>query len=237
MFKVRLHHFVVTALAVFVLPTVLHAVPVLPGSETSLQTIINQRIVDHTIDVNADQVASDAYWTAQRDPAAALIIEIAGYRDGNTFGIYNQENPNQRLEVFSGPDSAPLGPRSIIIPTQWTTFGFYLANSSQNFIWYSDSSLNAGGGLDHMVAYQGRDGASFKLDPSNPGSAIAFDSNDYILAWEDLNLGDRDYNDMVVLVQNVRPAAVPEGGATAALFGISLIGIGLLSLRHRRLGH
>jgi hypothetical protein len=237
MLKVRFHHVALILLTGLASLSTSQAVSVLPGSETSLQTIINQRVVNHSIDVNADQVASDAYWMAAQDPAAALIIEIAGYRHGNAFGIYNRANPNQRLQVFSGPDSAPLGPRSIAVPTEWASFGFYLANTAQNFIWYSDSALNAGGQLDHMVAYQGRDGASFRLNPSNPGSAIAFDSNDYLLAWEDLNLGDRDYNDMVVLVQNVSPAPVPEGGATAALLGLSLLGLGLLSQRYRQPQH
>jgi Domain of unknown function (DUF4114)/PEP-CTERM motif len=47
----------------------------------------------------------------------------------------------------------------------------------------------------------------------------------YVLAWEDLvNLGDRDYNDLVVEISGIQPTAVPE---PASIF---LLGSGLLGL-------
>lgn len=53
--------------------------------------------------------------------------------------------------------------------------------------------------------------------------------NEYIFAWEDLpiNGADGDYNDMIVLVESIRP--VPEPAT------LSFLGIGLLSLFSRGL--
>lgn len=188
-----------------------YATPILPGPETPLQTIINSSVSGITIDVNANQVVSDAYWTAGTSPAAYMLIEIAGYAGQNTFGIYQQGSPANKQEIFAGSVSGPSGPVSIVVPTTWSSFGFYMSNPNVGFTWYSDDSLNAGGALDHFAFFQGTAGAML--------SGKTFDANDYIIAIEDLNLGDKDYNDMVVLVQNVN--AVPEGGATLALLGLA----------------
>jgi hypothetical protein len=50
---------------------------------------------------------------------------------------------------------------------------------------------------------------------------VLWDGNSYVLGWEDLNLGDWDYNDMVVTVSNVRP--VPDASGTLALLGVALL--------------
>lgn len=211
--------------------------PILPGLETPLQQIINDRVFNHTaINVNSNQVANDAYWQVSTPSTlnSYLLIEIAGYAGSNAFGIYNQLNPIQRLEVFSGGDSAPNTELSVAVPTGWSSFGFYLSNTPQNFTWFSDSSLNAGGQLDHFVAFQGQAGSWLNAGTTTQ-KWVAFDADDYVIAIEDLNLGDQDYNDMVVLVQNVRaapsppPETVPDAGATILLLGASMGGV--LALR------
>ena len=183
-----------------------------------MQSILNARVVGTSIDVNANQVANDSYWTAELNPAAYLVIEVAGYAPNNAFGLYQAGTPSNKLQVFSGADSGMSGKVNIAVPLSWTAFGFYLENTTAGFTWYSDAALN--GGLDHFVAFQGAAGATL--------SNATFDANDYVLAIEDLNLGDQDYNDMVVLVQNVN--SVPDGGMTVGLLGLGLC----LMLFHRR---
>jgi hypothetical protein len=119
--------------------------------------------------------------------------------------------------------------------------GLYLTNSTQNFTWYSDSSLNAGGQLDHFVAFQGKQNAWINAGTTTR-KWVSFDADDYVIAMEDLNLGDQDYNDMVVLVQNVKtvssapppPQQVPDGGTTLLLLGASLCGMVALRCRLAR---
>jgi len=190
------------------------ATPILPGDETSLQSILDARVSGTTIDVNANQLVSDSYWTAETNPAAYLVIEIAGYAADNAFGLYEGGTPSNKLQVFAGADSGMSGKVTVVVPLSWAAFGFYMENAVTGFTWYSDAALNAGG-LDHFVAFQGAEGATL--------SGATFDSNDYVIAIEDLSLGDQDYNDMVVLVQNVNP--VPDGGMTVALVGIALLGM------------
>ena len=192
-----------------------YATTVLPGWETPLQTILDSRVTGTSIDVNSSQVADDSYWTANLNPAAYLVIEIAGYAATNAFGLYEIGDPSNKLQVFDGAATGMSGQVNIVVPATWKAFGYYMENSVIGFTWYSDASLNANGGKDHFVAFQGATGATL-------GNAT-FDSNDYVLAIEDTNLGDQDYNDMVVLVQNVKP--VPEGGATLALLGFGLVAI------------
>jgi hypothetical protein len=158
-----------------------------------------------------------------------MVIEIAGYAPNNAFGIYQQGNMANKLEIFAGSAAAGASTGLINMPLGWTSFGFYLSNTTANFTWYSDASLNAGGGLDHFVTYQGIAGQTMTA------SGITFGANDYLIGVEDLNLGDYDYNDMVVKV-HLTPVptqhSVPDGGATFALMGVGLCTV--VALRRRK---
>ncbi len=91
--------------------------------------------------------------------------------------------------------------------------------------WYSDTSLN-GDDADHMYAYEGV-GDTIQIGGFAPGP---WTSNEYILAWEDLDaeFADFDYDDMVVLVESVSPVPVPA----AVLLGF--LGLGAAGLKLRR---
>ena len=190
--------------------------------------------------------------------AASIIIELAGYASQNSFGIYALGNDANRISVFSGTDSAGTT-KSITIDAGGNVsindvvkgnigasgvFGFYFT-TPQNRTYYSDTALNqvrnpgdtysngygqtgadaAGQAVDHLVAFQGKDGGTVRVNGDK-----SWDANDYILAWEDLyGGGDRDYQDMVVLVHNISP--VPDGGSTLVLLGGAILGVGILKRR------
>jgi hypothetical protein len=188
----------------------------------SLQGIINARgntLVNIASDADQldDGIGGDAWWTAGSGISSALVIEVAGYAPDNRFGIYNVANPGQKIQVFGG---SATGGASAVTISPFETFGFYLTNSVAGFTWYSDTSLNPGG-LDHMVAYQGK-GETLNLgnNAGSPTGSILWGTNTYVLGWEDLSLGDNDYNDMVVAVSNVQPVSVPDGVSTLALVGL-----------------
>jgi hypothetical protein len=202
------------------------ATPVnLSGGEQNLQQIV----AGTSIDIVNGQLANDSYFSAN-SLSSAMIIEIAGHAPHNAFGIYEQGNTANKLEVFAGSAAAGALSGLINLPLGWTAFGFYLTNSSANFTWYSDAALNAGGGFDHFVTYKGIAGETMTA------SGITFGSNDYLIGIEDLNLGDYDYNDMVVKV-HLTPSvdthnSVPDTGTTALLMGLGLGA--LVALRRRK---
>lgn len=218
-------------------------------NEADLQKILN----DITVDGNSDVVVTehyledtlDDYWaiSASGGSTATIIIELAGYAAGNIFGVYDAQNPNTLVPLFSGSASAGSqvwlsikidGSVHVVDPNTLAggdtgidfaanNFGFYLTttNTNPDLTYYSDTALNFDG-FDHMAAFEGT-GQSVQL----PGLvAGVWGSNEYVLAWEDLAGGDKnqdsDYNDFVVMVESVNP--VPEPGSLAA-FGFGIMGL------------
>lgn len=218
----------------------------------ALQDVLDNITVggSSSINVATDQLAPDENWniTGSGGSFSQLIIELAGFAGINKFGVYDSSNFSNRVEIFSGAadagDTATLQLIDLggglfqvlaiytdianpLTPTINTgifgseTFGFYLDSTgggAAGGLWYSDTSLNVDG-VDHMAAYRGT-GDTIDLPSSPPDIWTA---NEYVLAWEDLaDGGDRDYVDMVLMIESVRP--VPEPGILA-LLGLGLLGM------------
>ncbi len=220
----------------------------LTGGEQNLQQILDGITIggDSSVDVVNDQAAPDELWSlgATGGAFSQIVIEIAGNAPLNIFGVYDAINPTRRVEMFSG--AAGAGARSTLAITNdgsvWSgdmfggtfhdsgidfagnAFGFYL--QTPDGLWFSQAALNSDQ-ADHMLAFAG------KYDWVQLPSSWAgmWDSNEFVLAWEDLARPgwDYDYNDFVVMVESVH--AVPEPGSIA-LFGLGLAALGW-TLRRR----
>ncbi len=125
-------------------------------------------------------------------------------------------------------------------------FGYYLDSTAgvttdqsgrvigHGGVWYSDTNLNADN-MDHMYAYQGTNTDTVQIPrptPLPPWGAGLWTDNEYVLAWEDLDGSqglwcDKDYTDMVVMVESVY---VPVPGAV--LLGI--LGLGVVGVKLRK---
>lgn len=223
-----------------------------PGTagESSLQAVMNGLFGSGAPVATSDCVAegNDAVWKTMGVGAATLIVEIAGYANLNTFGIYDLANTGNLLQVYAGAndpfdrrtitftqdggvyDVTIARPNGSVVQTgtfSSTLFGFYLGTpqySGQTY--YSNTLLNPDG-VDHLYAYQGN-GAIFRNNSSVPSylRGDTFSEQMYLLAWEDLyGGGDGDYQDMVLLTDFIVPVPVPPA---LLLLGSALAGLGLL---------
>lgn len=224
-----------------------------PGAEATLQSTFNTLLgANPPYPVGAPNVVTacvndgaDAAWrTTGSVGAATIVLELAGNRNSNTFGVYDLADPDRRITVFEGNDGVAAdatirlrqegdGTWTVSVwelnntgdTASWThlrgldtgAFGFYLGTQS-NGTFFSNTGLNWDG-RDHLFAYQGN-GATFL---SGPLQGSIFRPDDFILAWEDLaGGGDRDYQDFVAIVQDITPVPLPTA--------VWLLGSGLIAL-------
>jgi hypothetical protein len=194
---------------------------------------------DSSVDVTADYLADtcDSYWsiTGAGGSLATMIIELASFAENNLFGVYSD---GQYVELFSGAEEA--GDQALLsikedgsvfvnfadsgVDFSGNNFGFYLNSSyyTNGGLWHSDSALNSDG-EDHLAVFQGTNTDTVQMPGFLPG---LWTNNEYVFAFEDLTsaASDWDYTDMVVMVESVNPAPVPEP-STVMLVGAGLLGM------------
>ncbi|MGA2094033.1 MAG: DUF4114 domain-containing protein [Sedimentisphaerales bacterium] len=168
---------------------------------------------------------SDAYWTISTlagSMGTRIELENADWAGTNSFGLYDKADKNNKLLVFSGPDSPGARASVWITGTSFATynpalvasatfasdaFGFYLDSSAQSGggVFYSDTTLNLDG-YDHMIA------------------GVYIPGADYRLSWEDqYGGGDNSYENFVANVESVSPIPAP-GAVLLGGLGVGLVG-------------
>jgi hypothetical protein len=221
-----------------------------PSLQSALNTMLGAGAPNTSVACVAD--GADAAWTAVGSIGAIdIVLELAGNAGSNTFGLYDLNDPSRRLTIFEGNDGVSAEAtlrlrqmangtwRASVLefnnpddPAGWTNlnglttsaFGFYLGTAA-NGTFFSQTGRNADG-VDHLYAYRGNGAAIL----SGPLAGELFTAQDFVLAWEDLfGGGDRDYQDFVVVVQDVRPVPLPPA---LLLLASGLIGLGGVARRH-----
>lgn len=218
-----------------------------------LQKLLDELTVSGPkIDTVNDQTGFDLFTnTASSGSVATFMFEIAGNASTNKFGIYNPSGI--KAELFAGINDvsdgatvnfsgngdvnvstigfAPGNEPDPVIKTYTgfgNIFGFYLETQQGTF--YTQNSRNPNG-YQQAVIYQGNNQTKLQIAGKQPGD---FTDNEFIIAFEDLlrsisGNSDSDFQDLVVLVESIKPkdddiAAIPEPGTATSLLAFGLGG-------------
>ncbi len=149
---------------------------------------------------------NDSLWSG----AGSATFEVKFASFNNSMGFADAAGNNKTFIL----DKDSVGAQ-VFVPS-FDPFTFYLDTPPwDGNTWYSKKSLNGPNQKDHLLTFRN------KTDPL-----------DFLLFWEDLDLGDADYNDFIVRVNLTSggPQSVPEP-ASLGLIGLGLLGLGLARRR------
>jgi hypothetical protein len=212
----------------------------------SLQGVISG--IGSTIDVRTDQEAAAIFTNQTSGSNAAYVASLSWNATGFPFefGIYEYGNISNTVAIFydasdgtgvsnagdwttinfdgvSGTiyteyhDAGTVGSTVLDSTNDWMdSFGFYFSWDEGNNIYYSEDDLNGATGAS-FLAYEANG------DDVTIGTITGDDSNHWYVAMEGWG-GVIDFNDIVVQLESIQPAAVPEP-ATMLLLGSGLIGL------------
>ena len=151
--------------------------------------------------------------------SAAGFTNELGYMAGDTYHALAVSSKNNPLK--SNGSLAPEQP-TFTIPEDFMFADSVIVGGDVLQRWYADADGNPLGAKDHFLAFAIEDQSLFDVYNQLFGTDYTADLDRvWMIAFEDLNLGDADYNDLVAIV--ARPHAlnlnpVPLPGAALLLF-------------------
>ena len=202
------------------------------GTEPSLYEIYNE-IYDGTpgfVPLTSNQELHDNYhvypadvWVVLSSGGGPVSIEARFAGLQSTFGYYNPPGAVAPAYTAMGTVTSQgynptvawtpgFAPPNNVIPDAANPFGLFMLAGGQ--YWHSEEALNPGG-FNALRVYK-----------APAGHPVA---NEYVFAWEDRGAaGDRDFNDLVLTISNVR--VIPEP-TSMLLLGLGLAGAAVRRLR------
>jgi len=145
--------------------------------------------------------SADQFWY-ETNGGAEAVAKYAGH--SHLFGYSEDGGVSVN---WLGPDPFLEGDTSGIFNTSYTTFVWALMDKNTGDIWFSDQSLNDNL-WDHMVTYS----LDTAVEPT------------YIICWEDLNLGDMDYQDLIIEVRETAPVVPAPAAIILGGIGVGIVG-------------
>ncbi|MFB2836789.1 hypothetical protein [Floridanema evergladense] len=229
------------------------------GPDQSLQNILDSLTVGGPrIDTVNGQTGFNLFTnTASSGSVATFMFEVAGNAPINKFGIYNQSGVKAQLfagsnDVSDGAFVSFLGNGDLSVFTNGfqpgnqgspsvntytgfgNVFGFYIETEQGTF--YTENSRNPNGS-QQAVIYQGNNQTSLQIQGRQPG---VFTDNEFIIAFDDLlrstpGSSDSDFQDLVVMVESIKPISIPEPGTATSLLVFGLGSAWMLKGQRKKL--
>ena len=161
------------------------------AAEPTLQHLLDS--LGYDIDVVNDLLPTQVWVTIAGQYSEVMLAEFAGFASQTSSGWYGHGNQSDRHQIFSGANDP--GDTAFFTITGPDSNGLYIKVPSWDkdgwVYYYTEKRLNSDN-KDHAKVY---------CSKKRP--------NEFIVAWEDSwNLGDADFNDLVLVFQTPNRAPV-----------------------------